>query len=324
MPLDLTWSKREAEAYLRAMKSVASWNGKLNLEPIDVEILEATQEHILGHRFDIEALEPIAPDALLDAIDEQHEREQLLQFAVLMPYAPGEVDPRRVSVVEAFADAMNLDPQTLKDLRDVRDRDFLTLRLDYTRRQMNDIVEGDSELERLLKMGGYWIDKTLGDKEIAERYVALGDLPDGSLGNVFFRHYRDRGFPLPGEKESMTELLVPHDLCHVLGGFNTDMKGEISVAGFEAAMSRTEAGYDVLLSVLLNFHLGMKFTYDPGYGHLDPDDLMEGFARGAPVAVDLLTDWDWWPHVERDLLELREELGIRGAGAAHLPVPNGA
>ncbi len=320
MPLDLTWSRREAEAYLRAMKSVATFNGRLNLEPIDVELLEATQEHVLGHRFDIGALEPIAPEAVLDAIDEPHEREQLLQFAVLMPYAPGEVDPRRVSVVEAFAEAMELEPQTLEDLRAVRDENLITLRLDYVRRQINDIVQADSTVERMLKVAGHWIDR-FGDKDLAERYVALGDLPQGSLGQVFYQHYRDRGFPLPGEKDSMTELLVPHDLCHVLGGFNTDMKGEISVAGFEAAMSRTEAGYDVLLSVLLNFHLGIKFTYDASHGHLDPDDLMEGFARGAPVEVDLLTDWDWWPHVERDLVELREELGIVGAEHVQIPVP---
>ena len=99
-----------------------------------------------------------------------------------------------------------------------------------------------------------------GEASVARQYYKYETFPEATLGRVFYDFYRARSFPIPGEKGSFSEVLVPHDLAHILGGFNTDMSGELDVAGMEAGMSNNAIGYELLLEVILDFHLGLTFT----------------------------------------------------------------
>ena len=100
------------------------------------------------------------------------------------------------------------------------------------------------------------IHQAIGDPTVASRYQTLQDYPEGSLGHSFFHWYRDRNWALPGEHKSTSELLVNHDCCHILGGFNTDTRGEMNVAASQAGLFTDGFGFESLLEVMLDFHLG--------------------------------------------------------------------
>ena len=148
---------------------------------------------------------------------------------------------------------------------------------------------------------------------------------EGTLGHTFFLFYRDRGFPLPGEKGGFSELFVSHDLTHVLSGFNTDMDGEVNIAAFQAGMSRTEYGWEMLMEMILDYHLGLHFTtagfVEPGRGHFHPEEVLKGYERGLGCSVDLIADWDYWAVMDQPLAALRDRYGIDGVSGHRIEPP---
>ena len=123
---------------------------------------------------------------------------------------------------------------------------------------------------------------------------------------------------------SSTVLHTRH--CHILGGFNTDMNGELNVAGFEAGLFGNDFGFELLLEVILDFHLGKAFTtaglLPPGTGHFDPEDVLVGYERGVACKVNVIQGWDFWEAAPRPVTELREEYGIPALpGPVLLPPP---
>jgi hypothetical protein len=319
------WSSAQARAYLAAMKAVALGNRRSELVPLERQMLDATARHVLHHDVDVDALEPITPVTLANTIREPRRRAQAVQFLVLMPYLGMALDPHAVERVDRFAAALGVAPATLEALHQVRDGRLRKLQIDYLRRSFaSGLIPGATFLEKLRAVIEAF-HQYAGDPTVASRYYAYARYPRGSLGRVFHDFYQARGFPLPGEKGSFSELLVPHDLTHILGGFNTDMSGEIDVAGMEAGMARTPFGYELLLDVILDFHMGLAFTTAgllvPGTGHFHPDSMLTGFERGARMHRDLLIGWDWHAVMHESVPALRERYGITGATIVDIPPP---
>lgn len=326
----ISWTAEQANAYLAAMKAVALAHGEAELGTIDRDMLVATARHVLHEDVDVDALDPIAPDRLAAALPDPERREQAVQFLVLMPYLDGVVDPTEVAKVDEFASALGVAPDTLHSLHQVRDRRMKRLLWDYSRRSLaSGIVPGDGFFGKLRTVIESF-HQYRGDASVARSYYRYESFPEGTLGRVFYDFYRARGFPIPGEKGSFSEVLVPHDLAHILGGFNTDMKGEMDVAGMEAGMSNSGIGYELLLEVILDFHLGIAFTtaglLEPGVGHFHPDSVMAGFELGSKMNVDLLAGWDWHGVMGEDVADLRARYGIEGATVIEMspPVENDA
>ena len=87
------------------------------------------------------------------------------------------------------------------------------------------------------------------------------------------------------------------------------------VGGFEAGMSRSEFGFELLLEVLLDFHLGLEFStvgiIEPECNHLNPSALMEAYSRGLQLQFDLLDpDWNYKAVFNQPINELRKQYGI--------------
>ena len=326
----ISWTMDQAKAYLAAMKTVALASRRSELDATERQMLEATARHVLHEDVDVDALEPIRPEDLAELLPDRERRDQAVQFLVLMPYMDGVVDADEVAQVDAFAKALGAEPDTLMSLHQVRDKRMKRLLWDYSRRSLaSGLLPGDGVFGKVATvLEGYR--QYRGDAKIARQYYKYETFPKGTLGRVFHDFYRDRGFPLPGEKGSFTEFLVPHDLAHILGGFNTDMSGELDVAGMEAGMSDSPFGYELLLEVILDFHLGVAFTtaglLDPGVGQFHPDSVMTGFERGAAMNLDLMVGWDWHAVMNEPVVELRERYGITGVDVVEMapPVENDA
>lgn len=100
------------------------------------------------------------------------------------------------------------------------------------------------------------------DPEVAARFRAWEKLPSDSLGAHLFRHYRDNGFALPGEKGGFSEAGLYHDFSHVLAGYDTTPQGETLVGGFIAGYreKRPDHGLFTALFVLSIFSAGVDVT----------------------------------------------------------------
>jgi hypothetical protein len=312
--MSIVWTDEQASAYLRAMKSVASRGGSKALASIERETIVATAEHVLKCDVDVEALDAIGPSDLAAAITDPHEREQLVQFLTVVPYLDTVLDPGQIAQVNGFARALQLKPHALDDLNAIAKGRRRRLLIDYTRRAIG-VITDDPSRWGAFKHLAKDLFQYFGEPEVAAKYQALEQLPSGTLGREYFDFYRARGFPLPGEQQSLSEDVVGHDCSHILGGFNTDLRGELNVAGMEAGMVKKEGlGFELLMEVLLDFHLGISFTtingIEPAKGAFDPEGFAMGFAIGEAMTVDLMTNWAPFDNFERSVEELRDEYGI--------------
>ena len=319
------WSQDEAQCFLEGMKAVATVRGTRPLDPIAEEMLDAVRRHVLHSSLDLATLRDCTPEECAAAIEDPERRREFVQFLVLMPYLDMEVDAAQVEVVDEIASRLEIETDTLTDLHRVRDDRLKRLLLDYSRRSFSQYIEAQGAWEKL-KAVAQVLRQFVGDQKVAKRYQALETFPEGSLGHTFFHFYRARSFPLPGEKKSFSELLITHDSCHILGGFNTDMNGEMNVAGFEAGLFDNGFGFELLLEVILDFHLGKTFTtaglLPPGTGHFDPEDVMVGYERGQACNVNLIKGWDFWEAAHESVTDLRKRYGIPTiSGPLLLPPP---
>ncbi|MEM8606583.1 MAG: hypothetical protein AAGF92_05735 [Myxococcota bacterium] len=320
----LNWSADESRAVLRAMRTVATVDGSMPLDSVGEEMLEATRDHVLHHDVMLDTLENITPEELAERLEGTQLRERALQFLVLTSYLPLELDRDEVHVVDEFASALGVSTDMLRDLHRVRDHRLKWLAFDYVRRGLKAFLPHDSTWKRIRRIVSA-MHQYVGDPVVAARYQALEKLEEGTLGRGFFHFYRDRDFPLPGEKGGFSELFVSHDMTHVLAGFNTDMDGEMNVAAFQAGMSRSDYGWEMLMEIILDYHLGLKFTtaglVEPGRGHFHPEQALRGYERGLRCNVDLIADWDYWSVVDMPVDELRRRYNIDGVTTWRIPAP---
>ena len=319
------WTEDEARSFLAGMKSVATLRGTRPLEALAEEMLEAVRKHVLHANTDIETLPDSSPEELAAQIHEPKRRQELVQFLILIPYLPMQVDAEQVTVVDEIARALKVDPVTLTDLHRVRDDRLKRLVFDFSRRGIAGFSESGAAWQQVQAIART-LHQFVGDEKVAKRYRGLEKLPEGSLGHTLFRFYRARNFPLPGEKKSFSEYAINHDCCHILGGFNTDMNGELNVAGFEAGLFKNDFGFELLLEVILDFHMGKTFTtaglLDPGTGHFDPEDVLAGYELGAACKVNPMAGWDFWEAAGEQVATLRARYGIpETPGPVLLPAP---
>lgn len=319
------WTNAEAECFLAGMKAVATLQGTRPLDPIAEEMLEAVRDHVLHSTLDLDHLPCCTLEELAANVTDSRRRRELVQFLILMPYLDMHVDAGQVAVVDEIAGALGVDTDTLTDLHRVRDDRLKRLLLDYSRRSFSQYGGGESAWENI-KLVAKSLRQFVGDKKVADRYRTLEEYSKGTLGHTFFEFYRARSFPLPGEKKSFSELLITHDCCHILGGFNTDMNGEMNVAGFEAGLFDNGFGFELLLEVILDFHLGKTFTtaglLPPGTGHFDPEGVIVGYERGVACKVNPIKDWDFWEVADQSVAELRTRYGLPNIpGPVLLPPP---
>lgn len=316
------WTDEQATAVLGAMRAVATHHGERPAGRVAEGLVEGAAEHVFGLDVAVTDLADVGPDALGAVLATDQQRSMAIQFVTLVPYADLEVDEPEVALVDAYGVALDQSPKTLKQLHRIRDGHVKRALLDYSRRAAGAYQVDVPRWKKMIES----VHQYVGDEKVAARYAGLEGYPEDSLGRTFHTFYRDRGFPLPGEKHSLGETLVPHDASHILSGFNTDGTGEINVAGFEAGMAVDEFGYELLLEVILDFQLGIDFGvslvgYVPKKGELDPDEMMLGIRRGLDCNTDLIHRFDFWGAAERPVVQLREELNILGARGVVMAPP---
>lgn len=309
---DMAWNEHQSVTLLSSLKTVSTLQGQQDIHPLAREMMQAIQDHLLQWQGSIEDLPIISPEVMGRELTGRYQ-ELALQFLILMPYLSMQVETAEVELVQQFAQACSHQPHTLKSLKQVHKGQLRGLLWDYSVRSLVKFLPGRwwQKLGCIVSAMHQYI----GDPKTARQYQALGDLPEGTLGKSLYQHYRDLNFPLPGEKESFSDILVPHDLIHLLSGIDTSPVGEIVVAGFEAGMSSSQFGFELLLEVILDFHLGLEFTtlgiLEPSQNNLIPSLVMKAFVQGTTVRQDLFSpDWPFWELLDQPITTIREHYNI--------------
>ncbi len=315
----LTPPPQAAIAGLRAMKMIAT-AGAHGFGAAARNLLTAAQSHLLKVDVDLDGLTPIAPQELAAAFPPGPLRPQFAQAMLMVSLVDGEPTAAQMALVQGFSAALGVDEPALAVIRRLADHHMLLFRLDFMRRShIADIFKeqyrhhgGIAGVVRgLLGQRGF-----IEDPVLAERYRALGKLPAGTLGHAFYTHYREHGFPLPGEKGGFPEAGVYHDFAHVLGGYGPTPAEETLVAGFTAGFKKGNPLF-VCLFIFLSFGAGVNVT-PVAQPHVEgilgtpglADRFFRAHERGQAMNTDLSDNWDFWPYMALPIDAARAKLGL--------------
>jgi hypothetical protein len=294
-----------AEPVLRALKSVALANGSYD-EGERALMRAAASAYRLD--IDVDALEPIDADSLAEALPSPEERLRTLQACMLMTVADAEVSPAEVKVLDAFRKAFGVDEPRLAVLRSLASDNKRMARFHMLRTAAGarSQLKG-ARFSDVLRVFGV----LPANQELANKYRALAQLPEGTLGREYARYMEQNKFSWPGEKGGIPEAGLHHDFTHVLTGYDTDPSGEIEIGSFTAGMKQTDPFF-FLLFVMLEFHLGLAVR--PGTpafpGHYDAERAVRAHQRGTRCKRDLTDGWDFWADMARPVTELRVAYGL--------------
>lgn len=303
-------SAQQAPFILRAFKAVIA--ASATADPRQRKMLIAARD-VLGSDVDVDGLAPIAPADLAEAVASPRIRSQIISGMVVLSLLDEEAEASELALIDDYATALEVAPDELRNLRQLVGEQTMALRLDVARR-----VWFVDKLRAEWNRGGFkWLARSVAtlklseDKPMAEKYRALGELPEGSLGRCYYDHMREQGFPIAGEKGSQVEPVFIHDLTHLLSGYGTDAPGEILAASFSAG-NRGKDPFTYIFFVLCQFHLGMKFSpFAPAAaGNFDPAAALWAAKRGMEVNIDLTEDWDFWSDLALPIPAVRQKLGM--------------
>jgi tellurite resistance protein len=298
---------------LRALKMIATANGVFDEN--ERGLLDTAQA-IFGSHHDLDALEPLEPTELAAKIVDPGLRRQLVRGMVAVSLIDGEASPEEADLVERFADAFEIASPDVKALQHLAHKSLLRARFDIARR----FFAREKVIEYTKERGLGWLASTLvtmaglrEDTQLAGRYRALGQHPQGSLGRAYYDFIKANEFTFPGEKGSPPEVVVLHDLTHVLSGYGTDPKGELQVLAFHAGCRREgKDPFGFLMFGIAEFHLGLALSpvATGSRMQLDPAAMFAALERGSACTIDPTDGWDPWAVMDRPLDELRAEYKI--------------
>jgi hypothetical protein len=260
---------------------------------------------------DLAALPDVPPAALAAALPDRDAATHVAQFLVVMAIVDGVIDRARIPVVVAYANALGVDEDAVRQLAELGRGNLAWVRADVARRNLASITGRalDVPIDR-------WIlpYRERPDPALAARYAALGKHPGGTLGRTFFEFYRANGFAFPGEADGVNErFAAPHDSTHVLSGYDTSPQGELLVSTFTAGMHPREPMSGHILPVIISWHLGIELAKFAGSttGQLDPAKFWLAWERGAEVGVDAFADgWSLWAVAAEPLEAVRAAYGV--------------
>ncbi len=315
-----SWNREELKAAMRALVHTIAPAPPL---PDGAARLVRALQSFLGTDFDVAALAPIDEAELAARLVQPWLRQQLVRALVVGVLIDGAPSRAQLERIRAIAAALGVVEPGVVDLEL-----YIARRRWRLRRHLLARFWAIDRLKARIAERGFWravvpavlatVFRRYRNRALAARFATLRRLPAGTLGRGFIAYLDANRFALPGEMGAVSDIIVAHDLAHVLGDYATTPADEVLVACFSAG-HRVRDPFAMVLFVMFQFHLGLRLTPGalPEVGQLDPAPVVAAIARGAAVTVDLTGDWDYWPLMAEPVDSVRRRLGIapRRAGA---------
>lgn len=306
------FAPEELPIVLGALRDVALANDRFT--PDEAALVEGLAQ-LHGQRITADELGHARPGELARVVSDPHRRKRVVQLAIIMSLVEGQPGSSTSAPVQQLAKALGVSEPGLAVLDEVAHSRGMLARFDMVRRVQRFVTHSAGKsfasvaLPTLLGFGH--------DPALAARYYALAQYPEGSLGRALFRHFFDNDFAMPGEKGGLPELMLFHDVGHVVSGYAVDPHGEIQQAAFQAGFARND-GFTFLLFGILQFHLGLRITpvARGEYGHFSVPDVLRALSRGAACRIDFSDHFDFFRYARQPLEALRAEWGVPPLQAA--------
>ncbi|MDQ6840033.1 MAG: hypothetical protein M3137_17315 [Actinomycetota bacterium] len=295
-------------------------------------LLEAHAKAMTGFTVDMDRalMRPLGPIEMADALANRSEgfRERMVQLMmlgelILVPL-PDEVAER----VERYAAEMGISEELLRATRRLSHGSLGLAALDFDRAGYTSEWDPAHSVSLHTKaaLDSAW-DASCNDPELAARWAALGDLPEGTLGHGVFAFYQARGFVFPGLPGSAPPLLAQHDWCHVLVDYGSTVESELEVFGFISRANDDPRAFSLLAMVINLFETGYRAhdagLFDADRGHLSHGGrtmavrLADAMRRGAVCSDDERDDdsvdylaLDWFAIADQSIAAMRKRFNI--------------
>jgi len=275
-------------------------------------VLRAITVGFLGRRdLDVDALEPLEPDAAAELVTDPAPRRRVREMMVLLENTRHPITDEQVARVEAYVTAMGESGPGLVLSRQVVEQGATHALADYQR--FSDAIYVDIAEPSLVPGGG--LDKDHPDPELAARLKGMRDLPDGTLGRAYVAFYERNNLTFPGDDPNSPAIFVAHDMTHVIAGYEPTGPGELALGAFQISMSDTDAHWIAFIGSIA-IHEGGWYNA-PGFvgktatlarpGALDT--FAEAFERGQQCTGDF-TAIDHLGMADRPLADVRAEFNV--------------
>lgn len=298
------------------MTAVAGADGTGGVSDADLVTIAAAAHVVFGwDETDPGEIPPCAPDELAaQALDDEDARQAIRMLAV-MSLVDGQLDVAKQELVNRYADALGVHDEYLTILTRAVHDEIAQASACMIRKNVESFPHLDPSRLQKGAVAPFLPYRDVPDPDLERRYLALGELPEGTFGRAFFEHFRRNGFEFPGNPAGLAEgFTTPHDSSHVLSGYSTSQQGELCVSTFIGAMHPDHPMAAEVLPVLFSWHLGIRLNEVAGSwtGAFEPHKFFTAWDRGAATTVDVVDPrWDFWGATEAGLDELRREYGVQ-------------
>jgi hypothetical protein len=322
----------EVTATARGVASVvAPADGLTDLQRV---LLEALFAAMTDHPVDLAEVRPVSVAEAAEVLRPRNRqfRTRVVQVGLLAGLTLRPLPADVVDRIERFARALGVDEGMVGVARDFAAGSLGLAAVDFQRNGYTaDWAPADrDELHTSTELASAW-DLAVDDPTLAERWTALGSLPEGSLGRGVWQLYQARGFVVPGRPGSAPPLLAQHDWVHVLADYGTTVDAELEVFAFIARANDDMRAFSLLAMVISLFETGYLrtgaglFQADPGHlsvGRSMALRVADAMRRGAwchdrvtgSDSIDFLRQ-DWFDLAPLALEEVRVRFGLRDKAA---------
>jgi hypothetical protein len=288
-------------------------------------MIEALCESMTGFVVPARVVPRLSPAAFARALAHREElfRARMVQFMLLCALVLNPLPEEVADRIDAYANELCIRNDMLRVAHRFARGSYGLALIDFQRSGYMDTWDPSQSaaLHTSVELHDAW-QECVQDEALAQRWEALRELPDGTLGREVVKFYDARGFVFPGRLGSAPPLLAQHDWVHVLAEYGSTVESEIEVFAFISRANDEPHAFSLLAQIVSLFETGYTatglglFQYDRG--HLSHEGmavrLADALRRGALSAaanhsIDFLTV-DWFAHADRPLDEVRDQLGI--------------
>jgi len=198
-----------AEARLIAGGVAAAIAPDTGLTRLQRYMIEALTESMTGFAIPVTAIPKLGPEAFARVMHRRDApfRSRMVQFMLLGELVLVPLPPEVVGRVEAYAAELGVDDAILKIARRYATGSLGLALIDFQRSGYMEewTPASTAHLHTARALDEAW-EMRCDEPELAARWAALADCPDGSLGQGIWRFYSARGFSFPGLLQSAPPL----------------------------------------------------------------------------------------------------------------------
>lgn len=311
--------EKDAIACLGTLKFLAESTSSINGLTADIKFIEAVIKYLTKLTINYHQITAVSPDNISQYKLNKDSIITTIKLMVMSTLINQQVDTTKLALLKKYSKSLNYYEKSIdileyavkgkiRKLRHaIRIRAFGGTKKNQSRPFKNLLLSWQTELLMLFGRKRFRGE----DPALTQKFRQLDQLPDGTMGKEYCNYMAANNFPYPGEKFSAAQFITPHDLTHVLSGYDTTPEQETQVLFFTAGYQNQDPIYLMLFAMFL-FHAGIPsgLIATPFKGSFDADYALKAYNRGRFMNIDLQDNWDYWKVIDQPVTNLRKLYNI--------------